>query len=112
MPASICPKCARVMSHVHVRAESAESNLVACVPTGRGMPGNREPRGTPMTTSSITTKFATVLLTGAVKCSWAIMDCGQHLYAKLDTLDTVPVFLWKLCARITPSGEAMEALTI
>ena len=64
-----------------------------------------------MTTSSITTKFVIVLLTGAVKCSWAIMDCGQHLYAKLDTLDTVPVFLWKLCARITSSGEAMEALT-
>src|SRR4051812_40463300 len=74
------------------------------------MPGNRGPRGTPMTTSSITTKFATILLTAAVESAGTLSRAGAHLHAKLDTLDVVPAVLWKLCARITASGEAMEAL--
>jgi hypothetical protein len=63
-----------------------------------------------MTASSITTKVAAVLLSGAVESAGTLFRAGERLHAKLDTRSRVAGVLWKLCARITSSGEAIEAL--
>lgn len=62
-----------------------------------------------MTTHSITTKAATVLLTSAIRNAWALSSAAGRWRARLDRLAWVPSALWKLCARVTFAGEALEA---
>jgi hypothetical protein len=61
-----------------------------------------------MTTSSITTKAATPLLTAALESSCVMIRSGQCCHAWLDTFERIPSAMWRAQRLFVSMGEALE----